>query len=122
MPKRIQRSRARGWRMPEGALYAGRGSKYGNPFVVGAPYFVVDMAAYLKGQPLSEAMWKTYTAVDAVDCYKRWLPAQVGRSGFSLVQEAKADLRGHDLACWCGLGDVCHVDWLLSIANGGPDA
>lgn len=31
-PKRIQRQRTRGWRMPEGAVYVGRPSKWGNPF------------------------------------------------------------------------------------------
>ena len=31
-PKRIQRKRTRGWRMPEGAVYVGRGSRWGNPF------------------------------------------------------------------------------------------
>lgn len=32
MPQRIQRRRIKGWRMPEGAVYVGRGSKWGNPF------------------------------------------------------------------------------------------
>lgn len=31
-PQRIQRKRVKGWRMPEGAVYVGRGSKWGNPF------------------------------------------------------------------------------------------
>ena len=31
-PGRIQRRRVKGWRMPEGAVYVGRGSKWGNPF------------------------------------------------------------------------------------------
>ena len=31
-PKRIQRKRTKGWRMPEGAVYVGRGSRWGNPF------------------------------------------------------------------------------------------
>ena len=29
-PQRIQRKRTRGWRMPEGAVYVGRPSKWGN--------------------------------------------------------------------------------------------
>ena len=37
MPKRIQRRRTRGWRMPEGAIYVGRPTKWGNPYLVG-PY------------------------------------------------------------------------------------
>lgn len=32
MPKRIQRRRDKGWRMPEGAVYVGRPTKWGNPF------------------------------------------------------------------------------------------
>jgi len=35
MPKRIQRRRTKGWRMPEGAVYVGRPTKWRNPFVVG---------------------------------------------------------------------------------------
>lgn len=31
-PKRIQRKRTKGWRMPEGAFYVGRPSKWGNPY------------------------------------------------------------------------------------------
>lgn len=31
-PQRIQRKRTKGWRMPEGAVYVGRPSKWGNPF------------------------------------------------------------------------------------------
>jgi len=31
-PQRIQRRRTKGWRMPAGAVYVGRGSKWGNPF------------------------------------------------------------------------------------------
>lgn len=33
-PTRIQRRRTKGWKAPEGALYVGRGSKWGNPFYV----------------------------------------------------------------------------------------
>lgn len=31
-PKRIQRKRTKGWRTPEGAVYVGRPSAWGNPF------------------------------------------------------------------------------------------
>jgi hypothetical protein len=31
--RRIQRSRAKGWRMPEGAVYVGRPTLWGNPWV-----------------------------------------------------------------------------------------
>ena len=38
MPERIQRKRTRGWRMPEGAVYVGRPTKWGNLFKVGEFY------------------------------------------------------------------------------------
>ena len=34
MPLRIQRKRTKGWKMPGGAVYAGRPTKWGNPFVI----------------------------------------------------------------------------------------
>ena len=33
MPKRIQRQRTKGWRMPENTVYVGRPTLFGNPFV-----------------------------------------------------------------------------------------
>jgi hypothetical protein len=35
-PKRIQRSRAKGWKMPANAIYVGRPTIWGNPYVVGS--------------------------------------------------------------------------------------
>lgn len=32
---RVQRSRAKGWRMPDNTVYVGRGTKWGNPHKVG---------------------------------------------------------------------------------------
>jgi hypothetical protein len=34
MPERIQRKRTKGWKMPAGAVYVGRPTKFGNPFSV----------------------------------------------------------------------------------------
>src|SRR6266481_5851196 len=35
-PKRIQRSRAKDWKMPANAIYVGRPTVWGNPYVVGS--------------------------------------------------------------------------------------
>lgn len=40
MPQRIQRKRTKGWRMPEGAVYVGRPTKWGNPFTVAGHWIV----------------------------------------------------------------------------------
>ena len=52
--------------------------------------------------------------------------AYVGHRGAPLtVDDARAELAGHDLACWCPLEDAqgnrvpCHADVLLEVANGG---
>jgi hypothetical protein len=90
MPKRIQLSRKRGWRKPEGAIVVSRPSQWGNDHVVGDPG-VPDWAT---AQRLHE---ENLTEVEVV--------------------EIKRELPGHDLACWCPLDQPCHADTLLKIAN-----
>lgn len=103
-PQRIRMSRAKGWRKPEGAIYVGRPSRWGNPFRVGVPYTVGPM-------------WRSTEPVvrdpaHAVRLYRAWLFHQ--RRSEDLIPE----LRGHDLACWCPLDQPCHADVLLEMANG----
>lgn len=47
-PRRIQRKRIKGWRMPEGAVYVGRPGRWGNPFRYRTPYGLVR---HLPGEP-----------------------------------------------------------------------
>lgn len=105
MAKRIQRQRTKGWRMPEGAVYVGRGTRFGNPYVIGH--------------------WNNWTmkrvkdAAEAVALFRSncdWLAGTREDSPSSYV----ADLRGKDLACWCPLDQPCHADVLLEWAN--PEA
>src|SRR4051812_4527708 len=37
-PRRVQRSRAKGWRTPPDAVYVGRPTVYGNPFRISVPF------------------------------------------------------------------------------------
>ena len=96
-PQRIQRKRTRGWTMPEGAIYVGRPTGWGNPFRVG------DRA--------------TPTAYAAVAEYEDWLV--ITPEGQQIIAAAKRLLRGNDLVCWCQLDQPCHADVLLRIANEG---
>jgi hypothetical protein len=99
MPKRIRRSRAKGWRMPEGAVYVGRGSRWGNPVRVG------DQDRRTQG---------IIGPAEAVEGFLRRL-----HTGQLRCSEADVifHLRGKDLACWCLLDQPCHADALLEIAN-----
>ncbi len=92
MPKRIQRKRTKGWKMPEGAIYVGRGTPWGNPYRVGVMPMNGD-----GGQTLAEALW--------------------AYENLFLTDKNPGTLRGKDLACWCPLDQPCHADVLLRIAN-----
>ena len=106
MPRRIQRKRSAGWRMPEGAVYVGRPTKWGNPFM---PQRDSDYC------PKAQSMLLEWAA----DVYRDWLqqPEQV-----HLVTAIRTELRGKDLACWCPEGQSCHADVLLEIANSEGEA
>ncbi|WP_259471967.1 DUF4326 domain-containing protein [Streptomyces shenzhenensis] len=123
-PRRIQRRRTKGWRAPHGAVYVGRGSKWGNPFVL-APAAslrggVLDMwAVEYQGRRL--ARWDDSAAAraDAADRYARWI-REAKQAG--LAKAARAELIDRDLMCWCSLPepgqpDHCHATVLLELAN-----
>jgi hypothetical protein len=117
MPQRLQRRRARGWRMPKGAVYVGRPTQWGNPFVlreVGAlaPNPEPMWAVTFKDAVLVRWDTRTLAAADAVDRFRRLLREHPGASDWI------RGLRGRDLACWCPLDQPCHADVLLEIANG----
>lgn len=106
-PKRIQRKRTKGWRMPENTVYVGRGSKWGNPFKVGSECVRCKMSA--GGGELSN------TVADndhAVQLYKRFTAREV-----RIQIEAHQELKGKNLACWCKENQSCHADVLLELAN-----
>lgn len=65
--KRIQRSRAKGWRMPEGAMYVGRPSPWGNPWPVDGP--MQPWLALALGQHGNRAG----RVASAVIAYRWWL-------------------------------------------------
>ena len=124
-PQRIQRKRTKGWRMPEGAVYVGRPSKWGNPYPVDCV-----VSARVMGRV---RQWTVESRREAVALFRRWLDRDpfVPTSGFNVHRTApsllnvRAELAGKDLVCWCPLVDgeggrvPCHADVLLEIANGG---
>jgi len=86
MPERIQRSRAKGSKLPPDSVYVGRPSKWGNPYRVGT-CFIPDAQA-------------------ALDAFVANLPMSLDVS----------ELRGKTLVCWCKVGTPCHGDTLLRLA------
>lgn len=115
MPERIQRKRAKGWTIPPGTVYVGRGTKWGNPFKVGEPCNDSTFRnATVGGTPLARR-GVVEDRAHAVELFAFWLMATVPYTEADIRRE----LAGRDLACWCPLGEPCHADVLLRIANEG---
>lgn len=96
MAKRIQRKRTKGWRMPEGTVFVGRPTRWGNPFKV------TDVTALNQN-------WKH---AEAVEQFREWVSTQD-----ELQAAIRSELAGKDLACWCSPDLPCHADVLLVMAN-----
>lgn len=103
-PKRIQRRRTKGWKMPAGAIYVGRPTKWGNPFTV-ACYGSAEKAVELFRRELCDE--GRYFANDSASLAGR----------YTTLNDVRQQLRGKDLACWCPLDQPCHADVLLELAN-----
>ena len=113
-PKRIQRKRTRGWRMPENTVSVTRPGKWGNPFRVvwcGTGWTVVDDNGVDYRQPPNGWQRKEDAQRKAVHLFQMDI-------NLGLVPPV-SELRGKDLACWCGLSQWCHGDLLLDLTNRG---
>jgi hypothetical protein len=90
-----------------------RPSKWGNPFkVVTDGYgYAVRPPGHATIDPRNHRHTRREANALAVQLYQAWSP--------SIAQDARAELAGKDLACWCPLDQPCHADVLLEIANGG---
>lgn len=75
--------------IPKDAVYVGRPTKWGNPFVVG-----------VHGE-----------RGECVEKFREWVYTQP-----ELIEAIKRDLKGKDLVCFCA-PKSCHADVLIEIAN-----
>jgi hypothetical protein len=100
MPERIQLQRRAGWRMPPNTAKVDRSTRWGNP---------------MRTAP-------GYTSAQAVADYALWIN---GAAEFRLqrgtgppsIEDIRRHLAGKNLACWCPLGQPCHAEVLLELAN-----
>ncbi|MFF8544789.1 DUF4326 domain-containing protein [Streptomyces werraensis] len=112
MPTRTQRRRTAGWRAPDNTKYVGRGTRYGNP------YMVVRTTDGSYAIPAAEqnGKWPTFdyendARQEAVRLYRQHLA-----DNLDLVGRARRELAGHNLMCWCPEDSPCHADVLLRVA------
>jgi hypothetical protein len=93
-PRRVQRKRTKGWRMPPNTVSVCRPGKWGNPYKVGD---TIAGVGHICGR------------ADAVKYFEMFF---VSSERLNL-----SELRGKNLACFCPLDQPCHADVLLRLAN-----
>lgn len=98
MPERIQLSRSKGWRMPANTVKVDRTTEFGNPFAIQGEVDRAKAVSLFVGL-LQEDTWQTPKG--------NWVSKSYVRGA----------LHGKNLACWCPLGQACHADELLKLAN-----
>ena len=77
---------------PKDAVYVGRPTKWGNPYVIG----------------------KDGTRAEVIEKYRAFLIEHVYTS--DLFMADLRELRGKDLVCWC-VPRPCHAEVLMELAN-----
>ncbi len=113
MPKRVQRSRKKGSKLPPVTCCVTRPGPFGNPF---------------KWQGAREAGYlgtDTELRAFAVRIFREWLTNNERYAhGFErerqILLKRLPQLRGFNLACFCPLDQPCHADVLLELANKEP--
>ena len=109
--QRIQRSRRKGIKLPDGAVYVGRPTRWGNPFTDrrwGHAKAVILHKAWLQGH------------LGALSLERMgYCPAEIealGRARIAVLTNLHR-LAGKDLACWCPVSsDWCHAQILIDLA------
>jgi hypothetical protein len=107
--------------MPAGAVYVGRPTRWGNPYIVGQVGNIRRWTGYFVGEHGNDAAShgdyssKEEATARAVELYR----LHTGPDGdYELdAGEVRQALSGRDLVCWCPLGQPCHADVLLEFAN-----
>ena len=119
--------------MPDNPVYVGRPTKWGNPFVLGQVAMIIWLPEDEKTRIRREWRNRRFARRGEVHCtvlppnrtwrFPRPLTAEdmlsryaqyLNDSGLSRELE---ELRGKNLACWCPIGQPCHADVLLELAN-----
>lgn len=119
-PIRIQRSRAKGWKMPPNTVYVGRPTKFGNPWTPVGYWnagYSGDHSVAVQACVENFRAWMTRTR----SAWSGDVPTgPIKELGSPMIYHEPPDvseLRGKNLACWCPLDQPCHADVLLEIAN-----
>lgn len=112
-PTRIQLRRTKGWRLPPNTVVVSRPSRWGNP------YRVTKIAGmwFVEGRGSGYRVCKVTDSRIAIASSLR-LFREFLQDNPALIEQARTELRGKNLACWCPLDRPCHADVWLEVVNG----
>lgn len=123
-PVRIQLSRVGGFRLQAhsrsinglDAVKVDRTTPLGNPYRIGE---TVDLKQMRRWSWNISPKGRLVVCGDAIQAVMYFRHALLWDSAsHNLVRR---ELRGHNVACWCGLEDPCHGDPLMWLANSTED-
>ncbi|HEX4814268.1 MAG TPA: DUF4326 domain-containing protein [Nonomuraea sp.] len=92
-------------RVPAGAVYVGRSA----PGIKASPY----SSPHTLGRRGCRICGRVHERAELIELYREHL-----RDHPELVEAARRELAGKDLACWCAPDVVCHADVLLEVVAG----
>ena len=107
LPIRVQRRRTKGFKLPINTVCVTRGTKWGNPFIVGIHGTKEECLKSFK--ILCSGYLCMSISKPTIDTQKKYMET---------IKNNLQELRGKNLACFCSLKDDCHADLLLEWANG----
>lgn len=112
---RIQRKRTKGWLMPDGAVYVGRPTSWGNPFSVqtAREFGYCDGMSDLQAKQFVVDVFEEWLRLGELSEY--WLPNSVEQ--WCWIRSNVHKLQGKQIACWCSLDDPCHADVLVELSH-----
>lgn len=108
-PKRIQRKRTKGFKLPPNTICVSRPSKWGNPFKVDKRF---DIWGQFVTQKMSRYHYshKIKDLQDSLFRYTDYLQRMIKFGHLDI-----SELKGKNLACWCPIDKPCHADILLKL-------
>ncbi|RVX45743.1 uncharacterized protein DUF4326 [Nonomuraea polychroma] len=93
-------------RVPEGAIYVGRAA----PGLKASPY---NSPHSVRREGCRACGGRVHERSEVIELYRVHL-----REHPELVEQARRELAGKDLGCWCPADQPCHADVLLAVVAG----
>lgn len=121
-PVRLQLSRRKGFDLQAlslatnglSAVNVARPGRWGNPFLIHP-----GQEPGRQWHGAASGFYSVPTRADAVACFAEMMRSPGEKA--DALRAALPELRGKNLACWCGPDEECHADVLLALANGDDD-